>query len=31
MHFSVRTEETMYELDYDTKEQSWMIYSIEVK
>jgi hypothetical protein len=31
MHFSVRTEEALYELVYNTKEQSWMINGIEVK
>jgi hypothetical protein len=31
MHFSVRTEEAMYELVYNTKEQNWTINGIEVK
>jgi hypothetical protein len=31
MHFSVRTEEALFELVYNTKEQSWSIHGIEVK
>ena len=31
LHFSVRDGETLYELIYDTREQSWILEGIEVK
>jgi hypothetical protein len=31
LHFSVRVENDMYELIYNTREQNWSIDSIEVK
>lgn len=30
-HFTVRDEEALYELIYNTKEQSWLLDGIEVK
>jgi hypothetical protein len=31
LHFTVRTEGAMYELVYNTREQSWTLDGIEVK